>query len=290
MLAQAPQWIASGLTLGAIYALIALGFVMIYAVTDVINLAQGEFVMLGALLAITFKRQGWPMLAAALAAVALTVAVGAAVQLLALRPARQASVLTLIIITIGVSIALRGAALLLWGTDPYPLAPFSAGAFDLGGAVVKRQSLWIAGTLIAAAVALWAFLNHTMLGKGLRACAINPLAARLMGVRPGRMATLSFALGAGLAAVAGVVIAPDTYATYDMGFGLGLKGFIAAIIGGLTNPAGAVAGGLLLGVLEAVGGGIKSAYKDAVAFVILLLVLLTRRFGPFAAGGAGGGL
>ncbi len=290
MIDQVPQWIATGLALGAIYALIALGFVMIYAVTDVINLAQGEFLMLGALLAVTFTRQGWPLPLAGVAAVAATMAVGALVQVVALRPARNASVLTLIIITIGVSIALRGGALLLWGTDPYPLPAFTAGpALRIGAAVVRRQDLWIAGALALSAAALWLFFNRTMLGKGLRACAINPRAARLMGVRPGRMATLSFALGAGLAALGGVVIAPKTNATYDMGFDLGLKGFVAAIVGGLTSPAGAVVGGLLVGVLEAVGGGIKSAYKDAVAFVILVAVLLARRFGPFGAGEASGG-
>jgi branched-chain amino acid transport system permease protein len=290
MLGQVPQWIATGLALGAIYALIALGFVMIYAVTDVINLAQGEFLMLGALLAVTFSRQGWPLAAAAVVAVAATMLVGVLVQLLALRPARDRSVLTSIIITIGVSIALRGGALLLWGTDPYPLPRFTGGpALRLGGAIVQRQDLWIAGALALSAVALWLFFNRTLLGKGLRACAINPTAARLMGVRPGRMATLAFALGAGLAGLAGVVIAPKTNATYDMGFDLGLKGFVAAIIGGLTSPVGAVVGGLLIGVLEAVGGGIKSAYKEAVAFAILVIVLLARRFGPFGTGEASGG-
>lgn len=291
MLAQAPQWIVTGLTLGAVYALVALGFVMIYAVTDVINLAQGEFLMLGALLAVSFKRLGWPMIVAAILAVAVTMAVGAATQLLALRPARHASALTLIIITIGISIALRGAALLLWGTDTYKLdPPFTRGRpFDLGPAVVVRQSLWIVGTLVVSSAALYAFFNHTLLGKGLRACAINPTAARLMGVRPGRMATLSFTLGAGLAALAGVVIAPYTFLDYNSGFSLGLRGFVAAIVGGLTSPAGAVGGGLLVGVLEAVGGGINAAYKDAVAFVILLIVLLARRFALFGAGEASGG-
>jgi branched-chain amino acid transport system permease protein len=223
-------------------------------------------------------------------AVALTAAIGAAAHLLALRPARRASIMTSIIITIGVSIALRGAALLLWGTFPYRLEPFTPGRpFALGSAVLVRQSLWIFGALLVCSAALWAFFNFTMLGKGLRACAINPLAARLMGVRPGRMATLAFALSAALAALAGVVVAPVTLADYNMGFGLGLKGFVAAIVGGLTNPVGAVLGGFLVGVLEAVGGGIRQAYKDVMAFIILLVVLLIRRFGPFGAGEASGG-
>ncbi len=290
MLAQAPQWIASGLTLGAVYALIALGFVMIYAVTDVINLAQGEFVMLGALVTVSLVRAKWPLLPAAVLAVVLTMAIGAAVQLLALRPARGASIMTLIIITIGVSIVLRGGALLLWGTDNYRLEPFTRGRpFELGLATIKRQSLWVVGTLVVCSLGLYLFFNRTMLGRGLRACAINPTAARLMGVRPGRMAVLSFALSAGLGAVAGIVIAPEYFASYDMGFGLGLKGFVAAIVGGLTNPVGAVLGGLLIGVLEAVGGGIRGAYKEAVAFVVLLVVLLIRRFAAGVQGEASGG-
>ncbi len=137
MLAQAPQWLASGLTLVAVYALIALGFVMIYAVTDVINLAQGEFVMLGALVTVSLVRAKWPLLPAAVLAVVLTMAIGAAVQLLALRPARGASIMTLIIITIGVSIVLRGGALLFWGTDNYRLEPFTRGRpFELGLATI----------------------------------------------------------------------------------------------------------------------------------------------------------
>jgi branched-chain amino acid transport system permease protein len=272
-----PQWLVNGVALGSIYALIALGFVTIANVTNVINLAQGEFLMLGALLAVTLGHM-LPLPLAGLLAVLLTAALGAAVYRLALWPARRASSVTLIVITIGVSVVLRGGALLLWGVDPYPLPPFSAGPpIALASIVMTRQALWIIGITLLAVLLLWLFFNRTMIGRGLRACALNPIAARLMGVPLARMSMLAFALGAGLAALGGIVITPVQYASYDMGLLLGLKGFVAAIMGGLTNPLGAILGGLLLGALEAVGGGINSAYKDVVAFVILIAVLLFRR-------------
>jgi branched-chain amino acid transport system permease protein len=272
-----PQWLVNGAVLGSIYALIALGFVTISNVTGVVNLAQGEFLMLGALLAVTLG-QSLPLPLAGLLAMLSTAAVGAAVYGLAIWPSRRASPVTLIIITIGVSAVLRGGALLLWGVDPYPLPPFSAGPpLGLGSVVLTRQAVWIIGITLLAVLLMWLFFNRTMRGRGLRACALNPTAARLMGVPLARMSALAFALGAGLAALGGIAITPVQYASYDMGLMLGLKGFVAAIMGGLTNPAGAIVGGLLLGALEAVGGGISSAYKDAVAFVILIAVLLFRR-------------
>jgi branched-chain amino acid transport system permease protein len=277
---QIGQLLVTGITLGSIYALVGLGFVAVFSVTGIINFAQGEFVMLGALATVSLERAGWPLPAAAASAVLGVAAVGAALHALAIRPARRASIITLIIITLGAAVVLRGAALLGWGTDPYPLAPFTPGPpLFLGNLVVTRQSLWVLAITLVVLVALYLFFNRTMLGRALRACAVNPLAARLMGIAPQRMALLSFILSAALGAIGGVVIAPITYATYDMGLMLGLKGFVAAIMGGLTNLPGAVIGGLILGVLESLGTGVSSAYKDAVAFVILLAVLLLRPSG-----------
>ncbi len=277
---QLPQWLVTGVTLGSIYALIALGFVTIYNVTGVINFAQGEFAMLGALLAVTLSK-ALPAVVAFVGAVLITAALGALMQRAALYPARGAPALTLIIITIGLSIAIRGAALIAWGSSPYALPTFTPGPpLDLGPAVLTRQSLWVLATTAALLTALWLFFERTMLGRALRACAVNPMAARLMGIAPPRMALLAFTLSAAVGAAGGVVIAPIISASYDMGLGLGLKGFVAAIMGGLTSPVGAVGGGLLLGALESVtAGALTSAYKDAVAFVVLLAVLLARRFG-----------
>jgi len=281
LLAQFWQLILSGLTTGGIYALIAMGFVLIYNVTGILNFAQGEFVMLGAMLAITFFGAGLPLPLATGGAVLSVVLVGALVQRLALYPARRASIIAQIIITIGVSISIRGVALLLWGTDPRPLPSFSAGGpLSLLGAVVVRQSLWVMGAAGLSVLALYLFFEHTVAGKAFRACIINRLAARLMGISPERMALLAFAASAGLGALGGVVVAPITLGTYDMGLMLGLKGFVAAVLGGLTNAQGAILGGFLLGVVEALGAGlIHSGYRDGISFFILLLVLLVKPSG-----------
>ena len=275
---QVLQYVLSGLVVGGIYALIGLGFVIVYSVTRVINFAQGEFVMLGALLMVTFGGQGLPLPLAFLLVLLAASGIGALLERVAIHPVRNASVLTLIIITIGASIALRGAALLVWGTDPFALPPFSPGPpLQFGKAIVVRQGLWVLAVALAIFVGLWAFFTRTYLGKALQACAINPRAARLMGIRVDRMSLLAFALAGGLGAAAGIVIAPITYATYDMGLMLGLKGFVAAVLGGLVSPPGAILGGFLLGILESLAAGlVSSGYKDAVAFVILIALCLAQ--------------
>ena len=283
---QLFQYLLTGLTNGAIYALLAVGFVAIYTVTGVINFAQGESAMLGALAMVTLHlRMGLPLWLAFLLSVTFAAIVGALLYLLALRPRRSASPVTLIIITIGASIAIRGTALLVWGTNSYPLPAFSkVGSINLSGAVIRTQSLWVLGVTLAAVAGLYFFFRFTLLGKAVRACAVNPLAASLMGIDKDRISAVSFALGSALGAVAGAVIAPITYATYDMGAMLGLKGFVAAILGGLSSTPGALAGGFLLGVLETTGAGlISSGAKDAIAFAVLMVCLFLRPAGLFAA-------
>lgn len=273
---QAPQWVITGITIGCIYALVALGFVIIYSVTRVINIAQGEFVMLGAMLAISLQDR-LPLALAIAAAIFATVAVGIIAQLVALYPARHASIVTQIMITIGIDIVLRSFALIAWGTDPHALRAFTPGPpITVGSGVVTRQALWVVGCVALAVLVTYLFFQYTMTGMALRACASNSMAARLMGIRPQRMALIAWASSAGLAALGGAVVAPITFGTYSMGLELGLKGFVAAVMGGLTNPASAVAGGLLLGVLESVGTGVRSGLKDIIAFVVLLVVLVAR--------------
>jgi len=275
---QLLQFLVTGITNGSIYALIALGFVVIYSVTSVINFAQGEFAMLGALLAVWLIAAGLPQ---GLAVVVTVVGVGlfsAVLYQVGLRPARDASPLTLIIITIGAALAIRGVALVIWGTDPYQMAPFTAGSpLQVGGAVIRLQSLWVLGTTLVLQPLLHLFFTRTMLGRSLRACAVNRLAARLMGIRTDRMALLAFGLSGGVGALGGVIIAPIIFATYDMGLMLTLKGFVAAVMGGMVNYPAAVAGGFLLGILESLGAGfISSGYKDAVAFIALFIILLSK--------------
>ena len=281
---QLLQLTLVGLTQGAIYALIALGFVTIYNVTGIINFAQGQFAMLGAMLMVTLAPLGLPVPVAFGLAVAAVVLVGGGLERLAIHPARHSSLVTLIIITIGIDITLRGVALLAWGTDPFALAPFTAGPpVVIGGAFITRQGLWILAATAATLALLYAFFEFTYLGTVLRACAINRLAARLSGVSPSRMSLLAFALAAALGAVGGIVMAPLTLVSYDMGLDLGLRGFVAAIMGGLVSAPGAVAGALVLGLLEAFAAGLfKAAYKEAIAFLALFLILLLRPQGLFS--------
>jgi branched-chain amino acid transport system permease protein len=282
MAAYAPgdylQFFLSGISTGSIYVLVALGIVAIYSVTGIINLAQGEYAMLGAMFSITFVKWHLPLAAAFVAAVLAVIVIGMIVERLTVNPVRTASPVTLIIITVGVSIILRGIALLVWGATPYSLPEFtSGGPLRISGAVVSLQRLWIMGTAALVLVLLYFLLDRTLLGKALRACSINQGAASLMGISPAQMSLFTFALSASLGAIAGIVIAPLTLATYDMGLMLGLKGFVAAVIGGLVSAPGAVIGGLLLGVLESLAAGlISSGFKDAIAFIVLLIVILFR--------------
>ncbi len=275
---QVLQFLITGITNGSIYALIALGFVVIYSVTSVINFAQGEFAMLGALMAVSLITAGLPQGLALVAAVIGVGILAAVLYRVGLRPARDASPLTLIIITIGAALAIRGVALVVWGTDPYQMAPFTVGSpLQVGGAVIRLQSLWVLGTTLVLQPLLNLFFTRTMLGRSLRACAVNRLAARLMGIRTDRMALLAFGLSGAVGALGGVIIAPIIFATYDMGLMLSLKGFVAAVMGGLVNYPAAVAGGFLLGILESLGAGfISSGYKDAIAFIALFIILLSK--------------
>ncbi len=225
--------------------------------------------------------------------VAITTLIGALVERLAIFPARHSHVLTLIIITVGVYIFMQGAALLVWGADPYVLPAFATLAledhiFRFGDIMIKAQSFWIWSTTAVVLVALAFFFERTLLGKALRACAINRRAAELMGINPSRMSLLAFAMAAALGAIGGIVLAPATRPMYDMGLRLGLKGFIAAIMGGLVSSPGAVVGGVLLGVLENVAAGVtKAGFKDIFAFIILILILLFRPQGIIGGGERG---
>ncbi len=292
MTGELAQYAVTGVMLGSIYALVALGFVTIYSVTGVINFAQGEFVMLGAMLATILVNDGTPLPLAALAAVAGAALAGALIHEIALRPAwRRVSVIGMIMITIGVSVAVRGLALLAWGSDPRPMPAFTPGPpIELLGAVVTRQALWVLATTAVALAALYVFFQTTALGRALRACAVNPTAARLVGISPRRMALASFVLSGAIGALGGVVLAPITFATYDMGLMLGLKGFVGAVLGGLANPPGAVAGALILGLLESAATPISSAYKDALAFLVLIVVMIARPGGLFGGSIGRGGL
>lgn len=285
------QFIAAGVTAGAIYALVALGFSIVYNASHAINFAQGEFVMIGGMSAVSLVATGLPLWLAVPLALLATGVVGAAVHKLAIEPAQRsgrADVVTLIIITIGVSLFLRGAAQVAWDKRIHALPAFSGSdPIAIGGATIVPQSLWVLGGAALAVLALSWFFNRTLFGKAMRATAHNPLAARLMGIHTRSVMFVSFALAAMLGALGGVLVAPITFTSYDIGVMLGLKGFAAAMLGGLGSFGGAVVGGLLLGLLESLGAGfVSSAYKDAIAFVVILAVLFFLPGGLFGARGS----
>jgi branched-chain amino acid transport system permease protein len=277
------QFVFSGLTVGAVYALVALGFTIIYNASDVVNFAQGEFVMLGGMITVFAFDAGLPLPLAALLAIVATAAIGIALNKFAIEPARGAPVVSLIIITIGASILIRGATQVLFDKQLHRLPAFSGDdPIYLLGATLLPQSLWVIGGAFAIFIALWLFFTRTLLGKAVLATANNRLAAQLVGINTGFVMTLSFALSAAIGALAGVLVTPITLVSYDVGVGLALKGFAAAMLGGMGNPKGALVGGLLLGLFEALTAGyISSQYKEAVAFVVILAVLFVMPQGLF---------
>jgi branched-chain amino acid transport system permease protein len=274
-MAELTQFFFSGLTVGAVYALVALGFTLIYNASDVINFAQGEFVMLGGLSTVFLALAGVPLPLAALLAVIATVAVGLALYRFAIEPARGASAVVLIIITIGASIFLRGLAQVVFDKRFHSLPPvFGNDPIHFGGAAILPQSLVVLAGAAVIVVLLWQFIDRTLLGAAVIATAANRLAARLVGIDTGKIVGLSFAVSAAIGAIAGILITPITLTSYDVGTLLALKGFAAAMLGGIGSALGAVVGGLLLGMLEAFSAGyLSSKYKDAVAFLVILAVL-----------------
>ncbi len=283
MSAEFLQYLFTGITIGATYALVGLGFSIIYNASHVINFAQGEFLMIGGMCTVALVGAGLPMPVAILAAVAVTAVSGLALQRFAVAPAKNADVVTIIIITIGASITLRGLAQYVWGKEFHALPSFSGDdPITIGGATILPQSLWVLGVTLVIVLALGWFFNKTMLGKAILATSHNSDAAKLMGIHTGFILLISFGLSATLGAMAGILVAPITLTSYDVGIMLGLKGFVAAVLGGLGSGVGAIVGGLILGIAEAMAAGyISSDYKDAVPFVIILGILFFMPSGLF---------
>jgi branched-chain amino acid transport system permease protein len=277
------QFAFSGLTVGAIYALIALGFTLIYNTSQVINFAQGEFVMLSGMTTAFGAAAGIPLPLAALLAIVVTALFGILLHRLAIQPARGASPVTLIIITIGASILLRGLAAIVFDKNFHGFpSPLGDTPIKVAGAAILPQSLLILAGAAAVVAALWLFVNRTITGKAMLATAANPLAAGLVGIDTSRMIGLSFALSAVIGAIGGILATPITLTSYSIGTFLALKGFVAAMIGGMGSPIGAVVGGLMLGLFEQFGAGyLSSQYKDAISVIVLLLVLFMMPSGLF---------
>jgi branched-chain amino acid transport system permease protein len=278
------QFLFSGVTRGSIYGMVGIGFALIYRSSHVINFAQGEFVMMGGMGSVALLAAGLPLPLAGAGAILIAVLVGIAIQLGIVAHMRAPSTLAIIIVTVGISMLLRGAVEALLGRQFFSLQGFSGEApLLIFGAKLHPQSAWILGCLLLVATAMWLFFRLTLLGKGVQAVSSNKLAAEISGIDVPFVLVLCFALSAALGALAGLLTTPITLTQFDVGIALGMKGFCSAILGGLNNPFGAIAGGLILGFAEALSGGyVSSAYQDAVAFVLIIAMLLLRPNGLFS--------
>jgi branched-subunit amino acid ABC-type transport system permease component len=276
------QTLVGGLIVGCVYALIALGMSLIFSMSRVINLAQGAFVVLAALTAVKLdKAVGNPVLLMLVVA-AIFAVVLAVVDVVVIRPAaRRAGPDRMLLITVGLLQAIGGLLLVVWGNLPYTMPSFSATTtVSVFGVKLATQYFWIVGVLLLSVLALWLLLQRTGLGLTMRATAQDPDAASLMGVNVDRVRLVAFSLAGVMAALAGTTIVPLTFLQYDTVVPYAVNGFIAAVIGGLGSSSGAVAGGLLLGVLE----GVFSRYTPAstaevLAIGVLILLLLVRPAG-----------
>lgn len=276
MLAQFLQFTMSGLTVGAVYAIVGLGFTIIYNASGVLNFAQGEFVMIGGMVSVFAVAAGVPLPLAILLAIMVAAFVGIGLHRLAIEPAGDASPVVLIIITIGGALVIRGIAQIIFDKQLHKLPGFSGDApINILGASILPQALWVLGGTALIVMLVTLFFARTMIGKAVLATAANRLAAQLVGVNTSVVLAISFALSAAIGAVAGVLVTPITFTHFEVGTMLALKGFAALVLGGLGSPMGAVLGGMLLGLCEALSAGyLSSTYKDAIAFLVMIGVLL----------------
>ncbi|HZV54797.1 MAG TPA: branched-chain amino acid ABC transporter permease [Rhodocyclaceae bacterium] len=292
------QQLVNGLTLGSIYALVALGYTMVYGILGLINFAHGEVVMIGALSSLTFIRlladSGLPgpvvVLIGLVFAALVCMVLGFTIERVAYRPLRNAPRLAPLITAIGVSIVLQQLAMLIWGRNYHSVPTLlPAGSHEVLGALITDVQVIIIAVAALTMAGLMLLVNRTRLGRAMRATAENPAIASLMGVDANRIISLTFVIGSALAALAGVLVSANYgIAHYHMGFILGLKAFTAAVLGGIGNLAGAMVGGVLLGVIEALGAGyigdltggvLGSNYQDVFAFFVLIVVLIFRPSG-----------
>jgi len=279
LLAPLPQLLISGITFGAIYALVGLGFVTIARASQMINFAQGEFVMLGGMMTFFLLREvHLPYSLAALFAILIVILIGFLLHLLVIYPLRKASLPILLMATLGASLFLSSTSALLFGTLPKALPPFSgSGLFEIGKVSIPPQSLFVMGATFVLLLFLYLLSHRTLLGKAMEASSTDPLGADLSGISKNLMIFLAFGVSAGIGSIAGIFITPIFYVSYHSGTLIGLKGFIAAVLGGWGKHSGAILGGFALGVVESLSVAfIPSGYKDAIAFIVLLLILYLR--------------
>lgn len=287
-LVQFAQSLVNGVGVGLIYGLVGIGFCVIYNASGIVNFAQGVFVMLGGMICHTLltKFAGMPMLVAAILTVPIVAAIGIAIEFMVVRPMwnRGAALFAIILATLATQIAIERITILTLGDQPRTFSEFTLGGpLKLGPIAISYQLFWILGCGTLMVALLWLFFTRTTAGRALRACSQNREAAALLGIPVGRMLMLSFALSAALGAVAGILVTPMQVTVYNIGTPFGVNGFIAAIIGGFGSAAGALAGGVLLGVLQALAiVAFGAGFKNVAALSVLLIVLFLFPSGIFA--------
>jgi branched-chain amino acid transport system permease protein len=277
------QQLFVGLALGSVYALVAFGYGLVFATSRIVNFAQGHLFMVGALIGITLLDLGLPYWAMVPVTVVAVAAVGVLLERSITLPLRAArSPYTWIVATLAAAVVIENLARMLFGTEAEAFPPIAAGSFRVGGVVVDVHNLVVLLVAIVVMVAIEVFQTRTSTGRAIRATADDPTAARLVGVPVPRLVTLSFALAGVIAGLGGILVAPLTFATVPIGLLLGLKGFIAAVIGGLGSFRGALAGGLILGLTETVARQqLPAGVGGAILFGLLVLTLAVRPQGLF---------
>ncbi len=271
------QLLILGISSGAIYALLAGGLVIVFNVTRIVNFMHGQWVVIGALTYCSLvERMG--TLPAIVAATLITCIIGALVYRFVIGRVAGAPFVSQVILTIALSFFTEGIALVIWGREPRSAPSFSSGEsvafFDI---TISQQSLWVLGTMIVAIASIWFFLNYTLIGKAMNACAVNRTAARVVGIKPDYMAIIAFAISGLLGSIAGITYLPLQAMSYNSGMAYTLKAFIAAIIGGMGSFGGAVLGGFALGVAECLGAGLlASGYKDTIGFLVMTGIIFYR--------------
>ena len=284
-MSQVLQLLLAGVAQGCVYALVALGFVLIYKATETVNFAQGDLMMLGGFFALTASViMGWPYWATILFAVAAMAAVGMLIERIVLRPVLGQPAFTVVMITIGVGYVLRGVVTMIpgWGTETYSFpTPFAEGTFKLGEVIFAEQQVAVIGMTAGLVAVLYAFFRYSKLGVAMQATSQNQLAAAYMGIPVRRVNMMIWGLSAGVAAFAGILLAPVTFVHSNMGF-IGLKAFPAAVVGGFGSVLGAIVGGLIIGLVEAFAGRyLPEGFKDVAAYVVVLAVLMIKPSGIF---------
>ena len=277
MLADLLQALIAALSVGAMYAFVAVGVALVYNATNIINFAQGEFVMLGGMIMVSlYGDHNWPLLAAIPATLLLTMLAGLALMRVSFRPGSNTSLISVLIITIGASLFISGSAQHIWDADIHRFAPFSGDEpIAFAGAFIAPQSLWIIGIAVIVIGALTAFFQFSIYGKAMKACAVDRRAAELLGIGAANMVRLSFVMSAALGCIAGIIMTPLIMIDYAGGMLLAIKGFSAAMLGGMGSIVGAVIGGLVFALLESLAATyVSNAVKELITFVVIINVLL----------------